>query len=307
MISFKYFLENQKMDPWQAMNVLGVTHLAGQDFNSHENEIKTKYRQMAMDNHPDRNPGEPEEVANKFKAAAEAWDSLQDFKDRTLPSGENTGFFNRNVKKNYSLEDVQNFVQQIFQHKFTDYFVRTPYQGYDIMGRTGYMPYGSKARKNKIPPESTPEQMVQGFQRMVPGFPGTIIDLTVTDREAWITWRDQQDLNKYQSVSFEPPGVKKAKEKGVGMKVDQVIEYLNSQGLQYLGGGHKNSYYGFEEAGEGYFIRLKAKTIRLIRRMRIYSGLEDKGVTDEMYFGQLTPQLLDQLIAILKKKTGHTT
>jgi hypothetical protein len=311
-MSFKLFIENTKMDPWKAMEVLGITNLAGQDYNTHEEEVKKAYRDLAMASHPDRTSGN-DQATIRFKDAAEAYDSIQDFQGKRLPQGAgDTGsgdFLGNKKQKSYSLADVQAFVQQVFAHQLTDYFIRTPYQGYDLMGRVGYMPYGSKQKTAKIPPEATPEQTVQGFQRMIPGFPDSIIDITFIDipqrkppKEGWITW--QRGNNTYQSVSFEAHVRKAKKEAGVGMPVDQIISHLKEKGLQFLGGGHKNHYYGLAEAGEGYFIRIKAKTIRLIRRYR-NNGLEDKGVTNEFYFGAMTPALLDQLIALLKKKMGQ--
>lgn len=42
--------------------------------NASEKEIKKAYRKIAMQNHPDKNPGKEAEM--KFKAATEAYDVL---------------------------------------------------------------------------------------------------------------------------------------------------------------------------------------------------------------------------------------
>ncbi|SKA87183.1 molecular chaperone DnaJ [Paucidesulfovibrio gracilis DSM 16080] len=55
--------------------VLGVSRDAGED------EIKRAYRKMAFENHPDRNPDDPEAEA-RFKEAAEAYDVLRDAEKR---------------------------------------------------------------------------------------------------------------------------------------------------------------------------------------------------------------------------------
>ncbi len=57
--------------------VLGVTREATED------EIKKTYRRLAMQYHPDRNPGD-QEAEEKFKQAAEAYEVLSDRKKRDI-------------------------------------------------------------------------------------------------------------------------------------------------------------------------------------------------------------------------------
>ena len=51
--------------------ILGVSKTASQD------EIKKAYRKVAMQHHPDRNPGD-KSAEDKFKEAAEAYEILND-------------------------------------------------------------------------------------------------------------------------------------------------------------------------------------------------------------------------------------
>jgi molecular chaperone DnaJ len=57
--------------------VLGVSREAGGD------EIKKAYRKLAMENHPDRNPGD-HEAEERFKEAAEAYEVLRDREKRQI-------------------------------------------------------------------------------------------------------------------------------------------------------------------------------------------------------------------------------
>ena len=58
----------QKQDYYE---VLGVNR------NASDEEIKKRYRSLALKYHPDRNPGD-KEAENRFKEAAEAYEVLRD-------------------------------------------------------------------------------------------------------------------------------------------------------------------------------------------------------------------------------------
>jgi len=57
--------------------------ILGVDRNADGNEIKAKYRKLALKHHPDRNPGD-KEAEEKFKEAAEAYEVLRDTEKRKI-------------------------------------------------------------------------------------------------------------------------------------------------------------------------------------------------------------------------------
>ena len=54
----------------------------GVDRNASEADVKKAFRRLAMRYHPDRNPDQGEEVANRFKEAKRAYEVLSDEQQR---------------------------------------------------------------------------------------------------------------------------------------------------------------------------------------------------------------------------------
>src|SRR5215467_6339449 len=88
--------------------VLGVVRTAG------DGEIKKAYRKLAMEHHPDRNPGS-KEAEEKFKEAAEAYEVLADPEKR--------GAYDRYGHEGLRRSGFEGFsgVEDIFSH-FSDLF-----------------------------------------------------------------------------------------------------------------------------------------------------------------------------------------
>lgn len=92
--------------------VLGVSKSAGLD------EIKKAYRKLAMQHHPDRNPGDPE-AERKFKEAAEAFDVLKDDNkraryDRYGHQGLHSGGFHETDFQTVDLDEIFSRFGDIF-------------------------------------------------------------------------------------------------------------------------------------------------------------------------------------------------
>ena len=96
------------MDKRDYYEVLGVSRSASLD------EIKSAYRKLAMQYHPDRNPGN-KEAEEKFKEAAEAYEVLGDTDKRA--KYDRYGFDGVRGAQNNGFNDVQD----IFSH-FSDIF-----------------------------------------------------------------------------------------------------------------------------------------------------------------------------------------
>ena len=97
------------MDKRDYYEVLGVTK------NASEDEIKKSYRKLAMQFHPDRNPGD-KEAEEKFKEAAEAYEVLSDSEKRARYDR----FGHSGMKGGQDFHGFTN-VNDIFSH-FSDIF-----------------------------------------------------------------------------------------------------------------------------------------------------------------------------------------
>jgi molecular chaperone DnaJ len=78
-----YYIKRQVELCYRAMAKQDYYELLGVPRNASEDEIKKAYRRMALNYHPDRNPGD-KEAEEKFKEAAEAYEVLRDPQKREI-------------------------------------------------------------------------------------------------------------------------------------------------------------------------------------------------------------------------------
>ena len=136
----------QKRIDFDPYEVLGVQK------DSNQNEIKSAYRRLAMEHHPDKNPGDPQ-AEEKFKQISEAYEILSDTRKRTAYDGGNFEGFD-SFFSGFDLGDAF----QIFGDFFGDIF------GGRQTRRTGYSRSGESL---KVGVAVTLEEIYSGAEKTI--------------------------------------------------------------------------------------------------------------------------------------------
>lgn len=331
------------MSPWEAVQELGLESKVGQ--NMDEEMLASVYRRIALDMHPDRNP-DPEAVGKFKRAAeafevlkpfigspvpgegeaprqssgsqeysweqhAGSWGSFyRDLSRQMAPIGQ------------YSMAEFDAWVRQIVDNQYFqvknrrrvryvtfglelkkgDYYSSPLGSVTNTFRVTGYARKGTGVQRS---PEDSIRELFSPQMSRIPEF---IVDMKFKNqanhKEAWITM--ELPSGGYQSVSFFPIVKKEKKAPGVGMKKDEVKDYLSSLGMRLVGSYTAGENYGFVDSGVGYFIQIGSKVVRVIERYRSdYHGtkkIETRNVASEHY-GNLTRELLDKYFRFTKARS----
>lgn len=333
-MNFKEWFLNEaaiEMSPWEAMEVMQLQHLKGQKLDAAT--LKNKFREMSMKYHPDRNFGN-EDAAIMMTKVNNANSTLQNYIDRELPSspeqfksssyssssGFDDGFgFTRQKQsrppnsKTVTEEDVKKWCEETLSQGRRVLFIRDPYTGFGFFSSLGYGPVGTKRTRKTLAENITAQELFDLIKSQISDFPNSLIDIGQNKFESYLTFLDHSQARhhaavSYRSISMEAPKKAKKKEAGVGMKKDKIMEYLQQKGLTVLRKTRDADYFGFynQPTSESYFIRIKQKKIDLIVINKVDYGYKkvnnDVMVSKEIYFGDVSINILDSFISLLKNK-----
>lgn len=281
-------------------------------------QVTAAYRKLSKQNHPDRGGDLVKmqrlnvardliESGGRGAASSSSRSSgspqqhdeasaRQDFWWRAQPSG------------HYTVQDLRRVADWVLSMglKAVLYRERVDHVPVDArVGKNTYTrPFGSVARRDKIPDSIDADVLASAFERYHPGDP--LFDIGMSKDVAWITWRVRP--HGYQSVSFERPVKRKPKPKDVGLTPSAAADIMRELGLRDVAGGTKYGYWAVPMPGRtektGIFVRTSKRTLRLVKRVRKATGIEDDPLDNEVYYGELTRAQLEQWAKMIRDRAG---
>jgi len=238
----------------------------------------------------------------------------------------------------YSEADLKQWAEQVAAKGFVQVIQKEKKDTLGAMGHWQY-PMGSKVRTWKLSRfgNDNPEGIITTVRdimrqaRVEEPWADKVVQINIYDAYAFINFiwplsEDAIEHNKrtaahlsrlfgreykadtfgYCTIEFNAPP--KPKKKGGGMKANAVSEYLANNGLRYVGGGGKNTYYGLTAHQEGktplgYVVKLQKAVFKCVYRYRYTGGYRSEIREVEKFskpYGQLTPEILDKVIEWVK-------
>lgn len=296
-----------RMSREEALRVLSLS----EDYTAQD--IKDSYRAIVRKYHPDTSPDpQAAEIMTQANLAREVLES----------SGEGTYTQEDNVREetfwdnyrarhspkptqSYSKGDLERLTSYLEEKGFTQMYIRVPVSYIPMDTWISKGPHGQQYNRPFGSAKNT--QRIKDWEAFRNKFQSTnydIFDIGYHQNEAWITyWIPSR--REYISVSWEKPKSSPKKEPGVGMKENQVSEYLRSKGLAVVGGGSKYTYWSMpntpKRSSAHYYIRLGTKTINLASYHTKELGSGEFSVGEGIYYGKVTTKILDGLIRAVQK------
>lgn len=244
--------------------------------------LKARYRELSRQHHPDRG-GDAQTMA-RLNNAYEALSSPSRAERAEQPQ-----------RDHYSEADKAQFKQRIIalqyrQVLYNEILSQVPF---DFMfdGNFEARPIGSK-RQTKRLSDNELESLLDRVLNADRAIPGTVLlGMAINEnwKEGWVTFQlSRQDGRKlYQSIRFAAVPTKAPKVKSLSR--EELLGQLQQAGLQLIGGGSRNLYYGVQ--GQSRAIKLQPRNVVLVRRSQ---GVEIK--LTSIPYGQLTAERLQQMI-----------
>ena len=320
-------------DPYEAMEVLGLKGLAGQVLDAET--LKLAYRKMAAQYHPDVNPSE--DATEKTVMINGAKEVLDKYVGRTLPNDRGTSTYNysgysSSPSSSYTRDRGNIYKENSYTEsqikEWADKLADLNYFQLVVKAFVQYMPafsdfgeysnsLGSQESTNKLTKGNktvTADDLLAIIKRAMShdgvNYPTDIVDMKINERwgEGWVTYRVNRG---YRSICFKKIKEAKKKAPGVGMKREDVVNYLYEKGIRSLG----NDLYGYFSHMDGrtvigIMIRLQPKVLKVVRRYRHQeygkSIIGEVNVVNGTFnYGDLTKEILDKIIAYVERKAAE--
>jgi len=285
-------------------------------------EVKTAYRTLAGQRHPDRGGdleamkrlNEAREVLIQYGTSASSGRTRSEERARAQRAERGASRYAEYKRKNappptgrYDLDDLIAFAAEIVrmgrvQSKTREKVKLIPFDAFFDKATGHYSrPFGRVVRTRKLKGDQVvPKVLGEAiyFSMGEPGLHARIFDVHHGPQDSWVIFQTlPNEANRdpgfeYVTVSFEEPKKRAPRKKPKDKTTRATVEAkLRELGFTDVAGGSKYAYWAPRgtRGKEGYFVRLAAKSARVVLRSRQDRGFYDMGIDDEpTYYGSAT-------------------
>lgn len=323
---------NPAMSTSEALAELGLASGAS------ESEVKAAYRKLAVERHPDRGGdleamkrlNEARDVLEAYGTTSEGAGRGSESHARSSSQGSNryAEYKRRNAPAptaEYVADDLMAFAAEVIrlgriQTKYREKVPLVPFDAFFDRKSGHYSrPFGSVVRTRKLKPEQqTPSYVVEQAEAYLEavflkmGIPGLarIFDLAHDTSDSWVIFQTLpvgDDAGyEYITVSFEEPKQRAPRKQPHERTTRWTVERkLRSLGFEEVAGGTKYGYWApvGTSGKEGYFVRLAAKSARVVLRERRGGGFYDMGIdADPTYYGKADQQTIESMARLVERR-----